>query len=123
MRVFKPIQLNALTVAKLIKMMVSEQHTAQELADGTGLHKQTVYKFLRALVNEGAVHIGAWDKDRMGRDSVPVYTFGPGKNAKRKKMTLRERHERHYAKVKARKFNALIAGPITTETSDANVGS
>lgn len=113
MRRSRPTSINALTVAKLLRMLIDENHTRQELADGTGLRPPTVGKFVRALIKENIVHIGAWEQDRYGRDVTHVYFFGPGKTAKRKKRTTSaERDAVYRARIKARKTNALSAGPI-----------
>lgn len=113
MRRAKPIPINALTVAKLLRMLIDENHTRQELADGTGLRPPTLGKFLRALIKEQVIHIGAWEQDKYGRDVAHVYFFGPGKTAKRKKRTTSaERDAVYRARIKARKINALSAGPI-----------
>lgn len=113
MRRSRPTPINALTVAKLLRMLIDENHTVQELADGTGLRPPTVGKFVRALIKENIVHIGAWEQDRYGRDTKHVYFFGPGKPAKRKKKTTSaERDAVYRARIKARNINALVAGPI-----------
>lgn len=119
MRRAKPVPINALTVAKLLRMLIDENHTRQELADGTGLRPPTLGKFLRALIKEGVIHIGAWEQDKYGRDVTHVYFFGPGKPAKRKKKTTSaERDAVYRARIKARKLNALSVGPTNEVTHE-----
>lgn len=85
------IKMNAVLQAHLIRMLCDGPCTIQEIADETGLHYMTVQVYLRELRQAGAAHIAAWEKDSKGRDIIKVYALGPGKDAKRRKMTGAER--------------------------------
>lgn len=85
------VKMSAVLQAHLIKMLCDGPCTIQEIADETGLHYMTVQVYLRELYRAGAAHIAAWEKDSRGRDVIKVYALGPGKDAKRQKMTGAER--------------------------------
>jgi predicted ArsR family transcriptional regulator len=74
--------------------------TIAEIADETGLHYMTVQIYLRELRRAEAAHIAAWEKDKQGRDVIKVYAIGPGKDAKRRKLTPAERQRTYKARLK-----------------------
>ena len=81
------IRVNAMSFALLVKMLIEGTRTAEELAEITGLHKQTVYQYTRELHKAKAVHIADWEKDTKGRDSKPVFMIGHKPDAKRSALT------------------------------------
>lgn len=89
------IKMGAISYAKLIKAMMTGDKTCQELADITGLHYVTVLQYTRELHKEGAAHIVAWEKDRMHRDALKIYKIGTGFDAKRFRLSDRERQRRY----------------------------
>ena len=93
-------KINAVTQAQLIKLLLDGVYTCEQLAEETGLHYVTVLQYTRELHRFKAAHIAAWEKDAMGRDAIKVYKLGPGKDAKRDKMTAAERKARHRSKLK-----------------------
>jgi len=93
-------KLNAITQAQLIKLLWDGIYTCDQLAEETGLHVVTVYQYTRELHRFGAAHISSWEKDCRGRDIIKVYKLGPGKDAKRQKMTQAERQAKHRSKVR-----------------------
>lgn len=107
----KPMcKMNAIAQALLIKLMWEGIYTCEQLAEETGLHYVTVLEYTRALHRFGAAHIASWEKDGRGRDLIKVYKLGPGKDAKRQRMTPAERSARHRSKQRhlelARRFAA-----------------
>jgi len=104
------VKINAITQAKLIKLLLDGTYTCAELAQETGLHYVTVLQYTRELHREGAVHIRAWEKDIHGRDSMKIYKLGAGRDAKRSKMTTYERQTRYRAKKKAMQHAQVMAG-------------
>jgi hypothetical protein len=94
------VKINAYTQAVLIKHLLEGIYTCEELAEHTGLHYVTVLHYTRELHRVGAAHISSWDKDARGRDIIKVYKLGPGKDAKRDKLTLAERQLRYRTKKK-----------------------
>jgi len=81
------MKVNAMSYAMLIKLLMDGTRTAEELAQETGLHKQTVYDYTKELHKRKAVFIADWEKDNMGRDCMPIYMIGTDPDAKRTAMT------------------------------------
>jgi hypothetical protein len=104
------IKINAISYAKLVKLMLDGTHTCQELADETGLHYLTVLQYARELYRVDAAHICAWEMDALGRDALKIYKIGPGKDAKRHKDTAAERQRRRRARIKAQETINMFAG-------------
>jgi len=85
------IKVNAMSQAKMIRMLLDGEYSCQDLAQETGLHYVTVQAYMRALHKEGAAYIARFEKDSRGRDAIKVYTLGDGVDAKRQKMTSAQR--------------------------------
>lgn len=105
----RQVKINAYSYAQLIKLMLEGTYNCQELAKETGLHYVTVLQYTREIYRAGAAHICAWEKDIRGRDVIKVYKLGPGKDAKREKMTKAERQQRARAKKKTVAFTRLLS--------------
>lgn len=69
-------KLNALTFAKLTKLLMEGDYTRQELAEETGLHYVSVLRYCRTLRAEGAIYIADWRLDGKGNMSLAVYKLG-----------------------------------------------
>lgn len=105
----RQVKINAYSYAQLIKLMLEGTYNCQELANETGLHYVTVLQYARELYRAGAAHICAWEKDIRGRDVIKVYKLGPGKDAKRQKLSKAERQRRSRAKKKAIALTRLLS--------------
>lgn len=90
----KQIKMNAISYAQMCAAMIAGDLTCQELADETGLHLVTIYQYTREMHRFGAAHIVRYEPDARGRHIVKIYKLGPGKNAKRVRMTPAERQQR-----------------------------
>lgn len=108
------VKTNAASYAALVFFLLDGTRTQRELAEETGLHYITVGQHLNALHKAGATHITLWEKDSRGRDSIPIYVIGKGKDAKRAKLTPTERQARHRAK---KRQLALLHTFVGTPTS------
>lgn len=106
----KCIKLNAILTARLVKMLWDGPCTLADLCEETGLHYVTVREYCSELHRAGVAHIPAWEKDSRGRDLIKVYKLGPGKDAKRAKMTRPEISARYRAKRAAAQLLAVQAG-------------
>jgi hypothetical protein len=104
------IKMSAVLQAQIIKLMFDGTYNCTQLAEETGLHYVTVLQYTRELHRAGAAHISSWEKDARGRDVIKVYKLGPGKDAKRERMTQVERQARHRDKLKAQKLAQVMAG-------------
>ncbi len=79
----KPVKLGALSMAKVISALLDGPCSVPELMGQSGLSSNTVHEYMRALRKEGVVHIGAWEKDATGRESLRIFKFGAGKDVPR----------------------------------------
>lgn len=105
----KIIKINAIAQAQVIKAMLDGTLSCKELAEHTGLHYVTVLQYTRELHAAGAAHICCWEKDMYGRDNVKIYKIGEGKDAKRQRMTPKERQARYRLKMRNIQMNQRMA--------------
>lgn len=77
------IKINAISFAKMCRLMMPGIYTMEQLAEKTGLHKVTVMHYARELYREEVCHIAQYAIDPLGRPNAIVYKLGAGKNAKR----------------------------------------
>lgn len=104
------VKMSAVLQAQIIKLMFDGTYNCTQLAEETGLHYVTVLQYTRELHRAGAAHISSWEKDARGRDVIKVYKLGPGKDAKRERMTQVERMARHREKIKSIKQAQVMGG-------------
>ena len=78
---YKPVNVGAMTYAKLIKLLSNGTMSMREMAEETGLHYMTVQGYIAALHKEKMVHIIAWEKDAINRNSIRIYMLGEGVDA------------------------------------------
>lgn len=93
------IKINAISFSKLVAAMLEGEMTKQELSEHTGLHYITVCTYTRELHRAGAAHIARWEKDARGRDAMPIFKIGEGKDAKRARMTPAQRQAAYRARI------------------------
>lgn len=100
--------------ARVFKALMSEPHTANDLAELSGLSPLTTRDLLRVLKKHKVVHISAWEQDSRGRDMIAVFSLGAGRDKARYKMPRSEIAKRYRAKRKALEeqttLNNLLAG-------------
>jgi predicted ArsR family transcriptional regulator len=108
-------KLNAMCQARMIKMLLDGPVTAGDMAEETGLHYVTVLGYMRALRKAGAAHVHGWEPDRRGRDQIAVFKLGPGKNAKRHKLTPAQRQQRVRDKKAAAALLRVTGGAAALE--------
>lgn len=91
--------------AKAIKHFVgSPRVTVADIAAATGVHETTASRLVHALHKEGVTHITGWVEDTLGRDQTPVFTFGAGADAPRKKLTGAERNRNYRDRLRLEKL-------------------
>lgn len=95
------MKINQETYALVFKHLLTEEASAHELADVSGLHSITAQSLMNTLKKHKVVHVCGWDKDTMGRDTTPIYKLGAGKNVSRTRMTRAQVVARYRAKKKA----------------------
>lgn len=93
-------KVGALSYAVLVKYLYEGLYSCNELSDMTGLHYVTVLGYTRAMYRERILHICAWETDSRGRSAIKIYKLGPGKDAKRTKLTSAERSSAYRKKVR-----------------------
>lgn len=103
------VKVNALTQAKLIRMLLDGNRSCRELADESGLHYVTVLAYTKYLHREGAAHIAEYREDSQGRDAIKIYKIGVGKDAKRYKLTGAQRAARSRENRKAREMHVAMS--------------
>ncbi len=106
----KQVKINALTQARLIRLLLDGAYTCSELAEETGLHYVTVLEYTRELHRAGAAHICMYEKDSRGRDALKVYKLGVGRDAKRSKLTQVERSARRRDAIRKRNDDRVMMG-------------
>ena len=99
-------KMNQEKYALAIKELLETPCTAHHIAEATEVHTVTAQNLMRTFLRHKIVHVSAWDPDSRGRDVTPVYSVGPGKNAKRRKKTAAERQQQHRNK---KKMAAIVA--------------
>ena len=106
------IKVNAISFAKLVAAMLDGTMTKRELAEVTGLHYLTVCQYTRELHLQGAAHIVMWEKDARGRDAMPVFQIGAGKDKPRHKETPASRAKKYREKKGAIEMIQRMVGEV-----------
>ena len=106
----KVVKVNAMSYAKLLRLLWDGGYTMQELANETGLHVMTVSDYTKAMHKEGVLHIAGYAPDSRGRVTCRVYKLGPGKDAKRTTPTKAERMAKYRERQHQAKISATLAG-------------
>ena len=104
------IKINAMTQARLLRLLWDGTHTLKELAAESGLHYLTVCHYVRELRKQGMARIDHYEVDSQGRYCMPVYRLGPGKDCKRPQVSPSEKQRRYRAKKRAREQLMVMAG-------------
>ena len=103
----KPIRLNALSCALLMRALIDEPCTVRELMDVSGLARHTVWRYLRALVKVKVIRVAEWESDSLGRPQIPAYMMGAGKDVPRPKQP-RDRRARRVQRYQREVQRAMI---------------
>jgi transcription initiation factor IIE alpha subunit len=111
----KPVRLGALSMAKITRALLEGPCTVTELQAVSGLSINTIHTYMRALRKEKVVHIGGWEKDSTGRDSLRVYKLGAGRDAPRsrksKAQIARECRQRKQEAMLSNSFCNIVTLP------------
>jgi DNA-binding IclR family transcriptional regulator len=103
-------RLNAVLFAMLMEELTAGPSTWQELADHTGLSRNTIWSFIRALRARGLVHIACWEPDPRGALKRAAFSFGKKPDAPRPKLTKTQISQRYRAR---RTGGALLASAFS----------
>lgn len=87
---------------RLIKALVThDRWTRKELATACGWSRDRIERLVTALHQAKVIHIDEWLDDTRGRQSIAVFTLGPGQDArKRTALTGRARTAAYKARQK-----------------------
>lgn len=87
--------------ARMLVAIERRAHTYSELEAISGLKHESVAIWIKALRNHGLVYISNWNKDSLGRSTVPAFAWGPGRtDAIRPAIPAYERVKAHRGRVK-----------------------
>lgn len=109
---------NAAIVISTVKEILDEPTGMKELAVEMGLHRETCIRIIRIMRTHKLVHIVRWDaREKGGGDVVPIYGFGPRRDANkpapratRCPEAARRHSAAHYAKRKQLELIRALAG-------------
>lgn len=71
------IRVSTLTFVTALKRLMDGPASSNDIEEATGLHKETVWRLMRAMVQLGTAHVSDMGPDVRGRRSVRIYTLGP----------------------------------------------
>ena len=74
---------NTAAYAALIETLIAGPSSVRELISVSGLADATTRKLVAALHRRGVLRICSWDRDRLGRPTMPVYEIDDGADAPR----------------------------------------
>lgn len=104
-------KINAITQARLMRLLLDGELDCRELAEETGLHYVTVLQYTRELHRAGAAYICDWHPDDRGYATLKVYKLGAGKrDKKRPSMTVNEKSARYRARKRLKQLALVTAG-------------
>lgn len=83
MKTRKRTRLNAKLYAMTLEEMAAGPSTRVELREHTGLSTKTIDAIVSSLYQRGLIHIGAWEKDALGRFTLAAFKFGRGTDVKK----------------------------------------
>lgn len=95
----------------LLKALQESDLTYKEMEEISGFSYHWLVKLIKQLKKEKIVHVCGYYKDAMGRDTIQIYRYGKGRDAKRSKLTGTEK-QRSYLRRKSLKSipTSLIGG-------------
>jgi hypothetical protein len=99
--------------AESIKYLISNDVTINKFSKFTGFNASKSGRILRAFYKYNLIHISDWEQDRRGRDSIKIYKWGKGKDAKRFKMTDAEKQRRRRELLRKIKHPVSLLRPLS----------
>jgi hypothetical protein len=105
------IKVGALTLARLLRLLLDGSRDCRELAEDSGLHYVTVLRYCREMHLARAAHIAEWRQDDLGRHVVKVYKVGNKPDAKRPPaLSGVQKAERYRERRRAKQLQLVVAG-------------
>lgn len=109
----KKARINHISILELIKVLEPGTLTCKELAEESGLHYVTVLEFCRTAHRRKMIHLAMFEKDSRGRDTVKIYKWGKGTDAKRTSISAKDRSAAYRKKKAQQEFNSMMTGVNT----------
>lgn len=94
----KQVKLNQEMYARVLLLLMKGKHSAHDVSREIGCHIITAQSLLNCWRKHKIIHICAWIKDTMNRDSIPVYRWGENEDCPRTRLTPAQRTARYKAK-------------------------
>lgn len=110
------VKLNAALFAMTMEELMHGPTTAQTIAEITGMGLVTVWHLIRALRKRGVVHIGSYEADSQGRQTVRVFALGSGTDAKRPQTKRNERTRSARQRREAKAKVGVMFAPLVVVT-------
>lgn len=105
-------QIKTRALVSMIKELY-EGATKAELERVSGLHTNTIYRWMRTMRAQKIVYVQGWERDARGCNMVPVYKLGEGRDAKRPpSMTPLERTHAYRRRKKLKQIQAALTGGV-----------
>lgn len=110
---------NSRNLAKWLRLLLSRPRTLREMADGTGMHYETLRTTVNTLHDEGVLHVATWREDTMGRQTVAVYALGFDSDVPRRKAKTQAQRTQKYKRKSTREDEPLerIGAPLIRSTA------
>lgn len=89
------VKVNAMSYAKMIAMLLDDDHSKREVAKATGLHYLTVCEYMAELRKVGAIYVADFRTDRLGRRTTKAFRIGRKPDAVPTRMSGAERTRRY----------------------------
>lgn len=84
----------------LLRALEENDMTYKEMAAISGFSVFGLVRIIKRLKQEGLVHVCGYNKDAMGRDTIKIYRYGKGKDAKRSKLPGAEKQRMYVERKK-----------------------
>ena len=105
------VKINAVLFAKMMKMLTAEDGaTWTQIANATGLHRNTVGNYVREMYKQRVVYVCGWERDGRASYSIRVFKLGSERDVKRPVQTRAEIARRYKTKRKLKEQNAFLYG-------------
>lgn len=104
------LKVNQDTYARVFASLLHGPACVTELVIETGLERRTLYSLMKCLHKHKVVHIAAWERDSIGRECIPVWAFGIGRDVKRKPKTAAENTRAYRARQQSVASLSTLAG-------------
>ncbi len=106
----KKVKLNAMLFARMVKMLLYDNPTTQDICDELGFAPTTVQRYLNEIRKERALHVKDWLPDQRGADTIAVWKLGRGRDAPRRPKTRAQIMEAYRQRKKQQALLQRMAG-------------